>query len=244
MPASSKGDTPAHDSVEWNGITFPFVYCRSRRRTIAITVRPDRSLSVRAPLRTPPESIRSFVICKAPWIVRVWGRMDARPPHPAPSFTEGSPVLFQGIAYPLAIREGTPASIGVSDGRLLLTHPAPEPAAIIRMIGTWYRRQARELIPQRAAHCHRLMQQEGFSLPPLTIRPMKSRWGSYSYRTGRVCLNLHLLKAPPECLDYVIIHELCHIRVRHHGPDFWALVERYAPDYRAARQLLKAFPLA
>jgi hypothetical protein len=86
-----------------------------------------------------------------------------------------------------------------------------------------------------------MMQVEGIPLPPITIRPMKTRWGSYSYRTRRITLNLNLVKTPPACLDYVIVHELCHIKVRHHGPDFWRLVSRYLPDYLSERGQLKQY---
>jgi predicted metal-dependent hydrolase len=86
-----------------------------------------------------------------------------------------------------------------------------------------------------------MMRDQGFHLPTITIRPMKTRWGSYSYRTGRITLNLNLIRTPQACLDYVIIHELCHIKVRHHGPDFWKLVSRYVPDYIEIRNQLKNF---
>lgn len=250
MPASSKGAEPAgrkaplDDSVQWNGTLFPFTLCRSRRRTISITVRPDLSLSVRAPLLTPQASIRDFVIRKAGWILKVWARIGQLPPRDLLSYEEGTPIPLLGEVYPLAFREGGRKSVTISEGKLLLISPEPVTAEEIRlMIEGWYRKQAREIIPHRLAACHSQMSPERIPLPPFTVRPMKSRWGSYSYRSSRVCLNLHLLSAPPACLDYVIIHELCHIKVRHHGPDFWALVERYAPDYRIARDLLKKCPL-
>lgn len=219
---------------------FPFTLCRSRRRTISITVRPDRSLSVRAPLRTPQAAIRDFVIRKAAWILKVWARMEQLPPRAQPTYEEGTPIPLLGAVYPLALREGVRKSVTISEGKLLLTAPGPvTPEEIRVMIEGWYRRQAREIIPHRLAACHRLMAPEGIPLPPFTVRPMKSRWGSYSYRSSRVCLNLYLLAAPPVCLDYVIIHELCHIKIRHHGPQFWSMVARYAPYYQEARGLLK-----
>ncbi|HEX9024499.1 MAG TPA: M48 family metallopeptidase, partial [Geobacteraceae bacterium] len=102
-----------------------------------------------------------------------------------------------------------------------------------------YRERAGELFRERLAACHRRMFPEGTPLPPLTIRPMTSRWGSYSYCTRRVTLNLALIRLPPACLDYVIVHELCHITVRHHGPAFWRLVERHFPDCAAVRRQLR-----
>ncbi len=86
-----------------------------------------------------------------------------------------------------------------------------------------------------------MMQAEVIPLPPITVRSMTTRWGSYSYRTKRISLNLNLIKAPVACLDYVIIHELCHIKVRHHGADFWRMVEKYVPDYFVVRKQLRGY---
>ena len=109
------------------------------------------------------------------------------------------------------------------------------------MITHWYRKKAEEIVKERSIECHHLMQAEGIPLPPITIRSMKTRWGSYSYVTKRIALSLNLIKMPPACLDYVIIHELCHIKVRHHGPDFWRMVSRYCPNYLIERKLLKQY---
>jgi predicted metal-dependent hydrolase len=86
-----------------------------------------------------------------------------------------------------------------------------------------------------------MMLAECIPLPPITIRTMKTRWGSYSYHTQQISLNQNLIKAPQICLDYVIIHELCHIKIRHHGADFWKMVSRYVPDYLKIRRLLKEY---
>ena len=72
-----------------------------------------------------------------------------------------------------------------------------------------------------------------------SVRDMKTRWGSCNTKTGHLNFNLKLLDMPPECLDYVVCHELCHLWVAGHGPRFWALVERAYPDYRRVRKLLR-----
>jgi predicted metal-dependent hydrolase len=232
------------DSVVFNGTTFHFSYCHSRRRTLGITVRPDKSLSVRVPLRTPVKEIRDFVTRRADWVIKVWDRLDARPAKQQQAYEDGALFLLEGRTFRLEIREDVRESVQPWDGRLLLSTPEPHSEKTIRtIIEKWYRRQAFEIIQERAGICHRMMQPEGIPLPPITIRSMNTRWGSYSYRTGRVTLNLNLIKAPLSCLDYVIIHELCHIRQRHHGPDFWALVERYVPDYRKIRKNLRGYVL-
>jgi len=235
-------DETRHDSVEWCGVAIAYSWCHSRRRTLGITVRPDRSVAVRVPLRTPFRDVRAFVVRRAEWVLKVWQKQDEKPAQGRQSYRSGSLFMFQGHPCRLGFATGTPRSLQLRDGSLLLTWPGTPPEEdVIRMVGSWYRQQALAIVTERSLACHRLLQGEGIPLPPVTIRPMKTRWGSYSYRTGRITLNLNLVKAPPACLDYVIVHELCHIKVRHHGPDFWRMVARYRPDYLAERRQLKLY---
>ena len=231
-----------HDTVEWSGVAIAYSWCRSRRRTLCITVRPDKSVSVRAPLRTPAKEIRAFVAQRGEWVVKVWKKLDVRPTRQQQEYGRGAVFMFQGSAFCLEFASGPRPSLHLHGGYLVLVVPEmPSEVTVRMMVDRWYRKQAIEIIKERSIECHRLMGGEGIPLPPITIRSMKTRWGSYSYRTARITLNLNLVKAPPACLDYVIIHELCHIKVRHHGPDFWHMVSRYRPDYLSERSQLKLY---
>ncbi len=220
-------------------MVIPFLYGHSRRRTLGMTVRPDKSVIVRVPLRVSLGDIRDFVFRRAAWIARVWREFDSRTPAPPQSYDSGATFLFQGKGYGLALERGTAESVSLRGNELVVAAPVePDVSSIRRLIDAWYRDQALHVFREREIECHRRMGEQGMPLPSIVIRSMRSRWGSYSYRTGRISLNLHLIKAPPACLDYVIIHELCHIRVRHHGPGFWKLDERYAPDHAGLRKQL------
>jgi len=239
---ASSSEENRQDSVEWEGVVIAYSWCRSRRRTLGITVRPDRSIAVRVPLRTPVREIRAFVSRRAKWVLKVWERQDAGPGRQEQDYCSGALFMYQGHAFRLEFETGGRLSLQLRDGLLVLTAAEiPPEEAVRRMVDGWYRKQALEIVRERSIECHRLLQGEGIPLPAITIRPMKTRWGSYSYRTGRITLNLNLVKAPPACLDYVIIHELCHIKVRHHGPDFWRMVSRYRPDYLSERRQLKQY---
>ncbi len=245
MAAGKRGQGDLReDTVVCNGVVIPYRYCHSRRRTLGMTVRPDRSVSVRVPLRTPLHAIREFVAGRAAWITNVWAKFDVQSPALVQSYADGAVFLFQGAEYRLALERGAPASVHLRGGSLVVATPDTADAGrVARLVDAWYREQAAELFRERLAACHGRMFPEEAALPALAIRPMKSRWGSYSYRTRRVNLNLELIKLPLACLDYVIIHELCHITVRHHGPGFWRLVGRHAPDHAEVRRVLKAFVL-
>ena len=94
---------------------------------------------------------------------------------------------------------------------------------------------AKEYIPQRVACFHQIT---GGTYTKITIRNQKSRWGSCSSR-GTLSFNYRLMLAPPEILDYVVVHELCHLRHMNHSKDFWLMVESILPDYKNARRYLK-----
>jgi predicted metal-dependent hydrolase len=239
---ASRSDEIKHDSVEWSGVTITYRWCHSRRKSLGITVCPDKSLSVRVPLRTPIKEVRAFVTLRAEWVLKVWQKLDAKPCRQEQSYGSGAIFMYQGEEYRLELVTGKRCSLHVRDGFFILTVPEiPTEETVRRLVDKWYRKQAIEIVKERSFECHRMLQGEGIPLPPITIRPMKTRWGSYSYQTRRITLNLNLVKTPPVCLDYVIIHELCHIKVRHHGPDFWRMVSRYVPDHLEVRRLLKQY---
>jgi len=193
-------------------------------------------------MRTPLKDVRIFVQQRAEWVVKVWKKLGTRTNRQKQEYGRGAIFMYLGEPYCLEFATGLRNSVFLHDGLLIMTVKECLPEDTVRnRIDAWYRKQALEIVKERAAACHRLMRDQGFPLPPITVRSMKTRWGSYSYRTGRITLNLQLIKTPQACLDYVIIHELCHIKVRHHGPDFWKLVSRYVPDYLEIRNRLKNF---
>jgi predicted metal-dependent hydrolase len=205
-----------------------------------MTVRPDKSVTVRVPPATPLHVIRAFVTRQAAWIAGTWEKIDRQGPAPVQSYASGAHVLFMGAQYCLVLEQGPLEMVQILNSSLVVTVPdESSPSRLAELVHAWYREQARKVFRERLAACHQRMQPEGAALPPLMIRPMKSRWGSYSYRTRRITLNLNLIKLPQACLDYVICHELCHIIMRHHGPDFWRLVARHCPDYAELRRQLK-----
>jgi len=239
---SSRGDEIKFDSVEWGGTAISYTWCHSRRRTLGISVSRDNSVSVRVPLRTPLKEIRAFVASRAEWVQKVWKKQDSKPIQQQCDYGHGAVFMYRGDAYSLELTKGPRRSLQLHEDLMILTAPEILSEVEVRsVIDKWYHKQAVKIVKERSVECHRMMQAEVIPLPPITIRSMKTRWGSYSYATKRIALALNLIKMPPACLDYVIIHELCHIKVRHHGPDFWEMVSRYCQGYPAARKLLKQY---
>jgi len=231
------------DRVVSNDTMVSYRYCYSRRRkTLGLTVKPDLTVAVRVPLGTSIDTIRDFVRRQAAWIAKVRLRMQSRTPKEPQQYLHGAMIPFQGFEYCLVIEEGEGEPVAIKGEAVVVTVPGtPSSERVRELVDAWYRDRAVEIFRERANECLRLLQTEVFLLPRIVIRTMRSRWGSYSYRTRRITLNLNLVRVPQTCLDYVIIHELCHIKVRHHGPGFWKLVGRYVPDYAHQRTLLKAY---
>jgi len=231
-----KSDTVVHD-----GVAIPYSYCRSRRKTLEVTVRPDGTVSVRAPLRATVADMRDFVSRKGPWIARVRQRFAGLASCSAKALDGQAQVRFQGRDYPLLVRRGTTEAVSF-DGGTLVVHivPGHDAERLTGLINAWYRERAAALFSERIGECHARMGAEAIPLPSLVIRDMRSRWGSYSRRTGRVSLNLKLVRVPLPCLDYVIVHELCHVKIPNHGPRFWELVSRYVPDHAELRRQLRS----
>jgi len=229
------------DLVTWNASDIPYRYRRSRRRTLCITVHPDLSVLVRAPIRASPELIREFVLKHALWIIKTWRKLESRSVSkpPAPQYTTGEMHAYLGRTYPLEVRSGRKASVAFLSGCIHVTAKGePTAETVRRLLFRWYRTEAETIFHERLAACHRKMP-EDVPLPPLRIRPMKTRWGSFSPQ-GRITLNLWLVTMPVDCLDYVIMHELCHCKIKGHGPRFWKLLERFLPDCRERRKKLNA----
>ena len=168
---------------------------RSRRRTLAVEIKPDGSVVVRTPQRLPQREIDRFLAQKSDWIrihrAKVLRRKAAQEINPVSPLTDAQ---LSGL-----------------------------------------KKRAKIAFRERVGYYAPLV---GVSYGQITIRSQKTRWGSCSSK-GNLNFNCLLLLAPPEVLDYVVVHELCHRKEMNHSPRFWAEVARVMPDYKVRRKWLK-----
>lgn len=231
------------DSVTWESLEISYrYYCSRRRRTLAISVYPDRSVLVRAPFGTSRENVRRFVIGRAGWIVRARQRLEQYAPAQPILYRSGESHHYVGKQYRLEVQQGKKDCVTCLAGRLLVTtRQSPTEEKTKKLLDVWYRARADILFHDRLAVCRQWAAREGIPLPDLKIRRMRTRWGSFSSRQGAITLNLSLIMVPVESLDYVILHELCHYKVGHHGRQFWGLLTRLLPDCKERRKALNAY---
>lgn len=217
---------------------FSYTVKFQRRKTLGLYVLQDGAIEVRAPLRTAQRTIVAFVESRADWVLRTRERQLQRQQWQTPPATSGSS-WFLGQPRRVEIRAGAP-SVECDDERFVVQLRDPASTEQLeRHLDAWYRRQAEAIFAERLLLvCQRF---PGIlAAPELRLRRMKRRWGSCS-RTGRVTLNVELVKLPIGLIDYVIAHELCHLTEFNHGPRFYELLAFAMPDWQARERQLKQF---
>ncbi|MBI4792267.1 MAG: M48 family metallopeptidase [Deltaproteobacteria bacterium] len=210
------------------------------RKTLAIEVFPDSSVVVKAPVGTALEEVHRRVIRRASWIITQQQYFrQFEPRTPVRQFVGGETHLYLGRQYRLRVGEGFKDSVKLSRGYFLVTTANPgEPETIRQLLDKWYLAKATATFHGSFARCWPYFAKLGLAHPRLQIRRMKKRWGSLS-RGGLLTLNTDLIRAPKECIDYVITHELCHLRCHDHGPEYYRLLEKVMPDWERRKHKLE-----
>jgi predicted metal-dependent hydrolase len=205
---------------------------RSKRRTIALIVERDGTFTVRAPLRTPQAEIDSFIQQKADWITRTREKIKSTPPTSRKQYIDGEKFLFLGSLFDLRLVEIQKPSLQF-DNSFSLGRAAQEKGEAL--FTRWYKERALEFISERVKQHSR---QYNFLPSQVKISSAKTRWGSCS-SNGTLNFTWRLVMAPVEVIDYVVVHELAHLRVKNHSRKFWKLVETVYPDYKKQRKWLR-----
>lgn len=209
------------------------------RRTLGIEVHPDMSVVVRAPADCDPEIIRARVGKRASWISRQLSNFQRYSPRtPQRQYVSGETHLYLGRQYRLKVGAGDTASVRMNRGHLLLTTPGKaDPERVKALLHRWYLDHARPMFIEVLDEW--LPRIKGHQRPRLIVRAMQSRWGSLS-QAGTMTLNSNLIRAPRACIEYVVVHELCHLKHRGHDTRFFRLLGQLMPDWEKRKQRLEA----
>lgn len=219
----------------WNPISVELT--RKPIRNLYLRVRPDGQVTVSAPLRLPEAEILRFLEERREWIAARQEEMARRRERGLSWEGDGERISLWGKPYALRVETGAPrAKVRQEPEAVVLCLPGEDSLERRKALTReWYRKALRQEVERLFPEWERRLGVEGGGWQ---IRAMRSRWGSCGTQTGKILLNLYLAAYPRECLEYVIVHELAHRQIPHHGPEFWALVERYLPDWRERRKKL------
>ena len=206
-------------------------------RRIHLEINKEGDLRVIAPRRMSRRAIHKTLQRRAHHVARFLIKARARQrDQPEFLYTSGEKHLFMGRHYPLEIlqRHGKPVTVSLTDERIQVMVPESTHDRVRNKLENWYRQRAQQHFAERLAGYSQAAPWTSGESPPMRLRRMKRTWGSCSSK-GVITLNPHLVKAPKECIDYVIAHEVCHLREHNHGKAFYALQERLYPGWRDAK---------
>jgi hypothetical protein len=208
------------------------------RRTLGIEVHPDLSVVVRAPADCDPDIIQARVGRRASWISKQLTNFQRYSPRtPARQYVSGETHLYLGRQYRLKVGAGETASVKMRRGHLVLTMPGKaDPERVRVLLHRWYLEHARLVFTEVLDEW--LPRIKGHQRPRLIVRTMQSRWGSLS-QAGTMTLNSNLIRAPRACIEYVVVHEFCHLKHRDHDTSFFRLLGQVMPDWEKRKQRLE-----
>lgn len=208
------------------------------RQTLGIEVHPDQRVVIRAPLGCAEDVIADRVRKRASWISRQIADFQRYSPRtPQRQYVSGETHLYLGRQYRLKVGVGETASVRMTRGQLAVTMTGdPDPECVKAMLHRWYLDHARQVFSEVLEQC--LPRFKGHPRPRLIVRAMQSRWGSLS-QSGSMTLNANLVRAPRACIEYVVTHELCHLRQRDHDASFFRMLGRVMPDWEMRKRRLE-----
>lgn len=217
------------DQIEFGSITIIYTLEYSERKTLGITVTPDMNVLVRAPLDASPDKIRDKLKTKAPWIIKQKSFfLSFHPKTPERKYISGETHLYLGRQYRLKIILGSTESVKLKGKFIEVT--TLDKSNVPSLMKTWYLERARHKFNILAIPLIAQFSKYNVNPSSIILRNMSSRWGSCTPK-GKIILNPELIKAPKRCIEYVIIHELCHLVHHDHTQKFIDLQSKEMPDW-------------
>lgn len=229
-------------SITVRGIDVDVVYKDIKNLHIGVYP-PLGHVRVAAPARLDDEQVRLAVVQRLPWIKRQRQELLSAPRQSEREMVTGESHYVWGIRRRLKIVQRPGRShIEIDGDRLVLYTSADATAAMRRdSLERQYRHLLRTALPAIIATWEAKL---GLSVPKWSIRRMKTKWGSCNRESRHIWFNVELAKKHPECLEYIVVHEMVHYLERNHGERFTTLMDEHLPDWRSRRDRLNAAPLA
>jgi len=218
-----------------NGRTIHYQLEHRPRRTVGLKI-THQGLVVHAPTRIFTHQLNLILLEKSQWIVNKLAQREANQVPPI-TWQDGEQLLYLGQDLTLEVHQHAKNKALVHEvGRLIVATPTPDnPALVARKVVQWYQKQA---LQDFARRLEILSAKLGVPMPTLFLSHARSRWGSCNSR-GEVRLNWRLVQAPPQMINYVICHELAHLKEMNHSARFYAVLEGLYPNYKATEKELK-----
>jgi predicted metal-dependent hydrolase len=225
------------ESIEYGSKTIEFQLQYSNRKTLGITVTPEQNIIVKAPDNTSLAAIKEKVKKKAPWIIKQQSFfLSFEPRTPERRYISGETHLYLGRQYRLKVVESQTEWIKIKGPFIEVA--TLDKSKVREQVKSWYLKNAKnKIIPIAEKLIERFKKYE-VEASEIVFREMPTRWGSCTPK-GKIILNPELIKAPKGCIEYVIIHELCHLVHRDHTPKFIELQDKEMPRWEKWKMKLE-----
>lgn len=224
-------------TLQYGTRTIEYSLDFAARKTLDITVHPNCAITVTAPVGSALASIEDKLKRRASWIMKQQREFEKYlPTLPARQYVSGETHLYLGRQYRLKVVEGATSSVSLTAGRFVIESPQPgDSAAIKAQLTAWYREKAQRVFAEQLELCLKRVAVIGIQeKPSLQLRTMPKRWGSCTSE-GTIILNPRLIQVRKDLIDYVITHELCHLKEHNHSGNYYKLLDRVMPDWEERR---------
>jgi predicted metal-dependent hydrolase len=229
-------------SIQYGNATIKFKLEFSLRKTLGIEVHPDAKVFVLAPNDSSLQKIKDKVKSKAHWILKQQDFfLQFHPITPKRKFVSGESHKYLGRQYRLKIIKSKSESVKLTRGKFeIKTKQKSNKKGLESQLKGWYEVKAGAYFDKLLLELNAIKNSIYEGNVNLKNRWMTKRWGSCSAK-GTITLNNELIKAPKKCIEYVIIHELCHLAFLNHSKAFYRLLEKHCPDWRRRKEELERF---
>ena len=205
---------------------------------------PDGHVRVAVPKHITDDNVRLAVVSKLSWIKRQQKDFEEQPRQSSREYISGECHYFMGKRYRLELieREAKPEIKLLKSGKLkMFVRPNTSVEIKNKLLNNWYRDELKKVIPELLDKWQPIV---GKKAKSWGVKKMKTKWGSCNIEQRRVWLNLELAKKPPECLEYILVHELIHLCERRHNDRFKVLLDKFMPNWQTRKKILSKSPLA
>lgn len=219
---------------------IPITVVRKRMKNMYMRIKADGSVMISAPSRASDQAVQAFAASQESWLEKHMKALAEKPVKAERQFLSGEIHYLWGRPYSLEVSAGAHNAVTVTADKIILrvkgrtTREERE-----ALLNEWYRSCLAQAIPPVLARCEARM---GVYASEWRIKNMKTRWGTCNVLCRRIWFNLQLAKKTPDCLEYIVVHELTHLYERSHNAVFKAYMDRFYPDWRAVRKSLNQQP--
>lgn len=227
------------ESVAYGSRKIDFQVRRTARKTLAIEVHPDSSVQLIAPENSSLVDLKQKVVKRGKWIVKQQDYFETfLPTTPKREYVSGETHLYLGKRYLLKVERGNENSVKLRGSKIEVIVKSLKQEKIKEVLAAWYYRHAKRRFEKILEQAVKKFALEQIETPPIEMKRMQKRWGSCT-ADGKIILNPEMIKANSKCIEYVVIHELCHLVIPAHNKEFYNLLEEKMPEWERWKERLE-----